>query len=127
MYKTGEKTNVFYDTPTEKKVQLNSEMLIDLRIYNVLETENNWQTFLACIFAKIKSENYNDKECYVVENYMSAMSLNGTDTTKYYIEKDTGLCDKVIIDSTVTERKYEFNNVEDIVFVQPNIEEYKVQ
>ena len=58
---------------------------------------------------------------------MSAMSLNGTDTTKYYIEKDTGLCDKAIIDDITTERKYEFNNVEDIVFVQPNVDEYKVQ
>lgn len=58
---------------------------------------------------------------------MSAMSLNGTDCTKYYIEKNTGLCDKVIIDDTTTERKYEFNNVEDIVFAQPNVEEYKVQ
>ena len=127
MYKTGEKTNVFYDTPTEKKVQLDSEVLIDVGIYNVLETENNWQTFLACMFAKITSENYNEKNCYVVENYMSAMSLNGTDCTKYYIEKNTGLCDKVIIDDTTTERKYEFNNVEDIVFAQPNVEEYKVQ
>lgn len=127
IYKVGENTNVFYDTPTEKKVQLGSEVFIDVSIYNNLETESNWQTFLAGIFAKITTKNYKGKDCYLIKNYMSPISLNGKDKNEYYIEKDTGLCDKIIIDDTTTERKYEFNNVEDMVFVEPNVNEYKIQ
>lgn len=126
-YDNGETTNIYWDTKDEKKAQLNKNALISVEIYNELETDNDWQTFLACIFARIKSTNYNGKDCYVVTNYMSPLFVYENEDHVAYIEKATGISVKNIIGEMTTEKEYDFNNVDDSVFNEPDINEYVVE
>ena len=57
---------------------------------------------------------------------MSSNSLS-YDKQTVYIDKDTGLSVKNEIDKIVTEREYEFNNVEDSIFVEPDISQYTLK
>ena len=90
MYSNGERTDVFTETKDSKVAQLNSGTIMSLGIYNHLENDSKWQTILGCISAKIKSVDYNGKECYIVKEFMSSNSLisEGVET---YIDKETGL------------------------------------
>ena len=126
MYDDGEKTDTFWDNKENKIVQLDSETMIEINIYNRLETDNNWQTFLGSIFASVKSTNYNGKECYIIKGFLSSNLLN-FESAEIYVEKDTGLFVKAIEGSTTTEREYEFDNVEDTVFSEPDISQYTVK
>lgn len=123
MYNNGERTNTFFETKDSKIAQLNSGTITDINIYNYLETDNKWQTFLSCINSKIKLIDYNGKECYVIKDFMSPNFLTNEDT-EIYINKETGLFVRTIEPETVSEREYEFNNVDDSVFVEPNLSEY---
>ena len=126
MYDDGEKTDTFWDNKENKIVQLDSETMIEINIYNRLETDNNWQTFLGSIFASVKFTNYNGKECYIIKGFLSSNLLN-FESAEIYVEKDTGLFVKAIEGSTTTEREYEFDNVEDTVFSEPDISQYTVK
>ena len=126
IYNDGEKTDTFTQTPDTKIAQLNSGTMMSINIYNHLETENNWQTFLGSMLASVKSTNYNGKDCYIIKGFMSLTSLTfeGAET---YIEKDTGLFIKDVEGETITEKEYEFDNVDDSIFVEPDISQYKIQ
>ena len=126
MYNNGEKTDTFTQTPDTKIAQLNSGTIMSIGIYNHLETENNWQTFLGSMLASVKSTNYNGKDCYIIKGFMSSTSLTfeGAET---YIEKDTGLFIKDIEGETMTEKEYEFNNVDDSIFIEPDISQYELK
>ena len=126
MYNNGEKTDTFTQTPDTKIAQLNSGTIMSIGIYNHLETENNWQTFLGSMLASVKSTNYNGKDCYIIKGFMSSTSLTfeGAET---YIEKDTGLFIKDIEGETITEKEYEFDNVDDSIFVEPDISQYTLK
>lgn len=126
IYNNGERIDTFTETKDSKIAQLNSGNIMSFDIYNYLETENNWQTFLGCITAKVKSVNYEGKKCYIIKGFMSSTSLTfkGAET---YIDKETGLFVKTTEDGTVSEREYEFNNVEDSIFAEPDISQYKLK
>ena len=126
MYNNGEKTDTFTQTPDTIIAQLNSGTIMSIGIYNHLETENNWQTFLGSMLASVKSTNYNGKDCYIIKGFMSSTSLTfeGAET---YIEKDTGLFIKDIEGETITEKEYEFDNVDDSIFVEPDISQYTLK
>ena len=126
MYNNGEKTDTFTQTPDTKIAQLNSGTIMSIGIYNHLETENNWQTFLGSMFASVKSTNYNGKDCYIIKGFMSSTSLTfeGAET---YIEKDTRLFIKDVEGETITEKEYEFDNVDDSIFVEPDISQYTLK
>ena len=126
MYDNGERTDVFTETQDSKVVQLDSIEIAPVEIYNYLENDNNWQTFIGSIFAKVKSTDYKDKKCYVVEGFQSSKSLS-FDGAETYIEKDTGLCIKTTEGEMNTEKEYEFDNVDDSIFVEPDIGQYKIQ
>ncbi len=126
MYDNGEKTDTYAETKDSKIAQLDSGTIISINIYNQLETDNNWQTFLGSIFTKIKSTNYNGKECYIVKGFLSSNSLN-FENAETYIEKDTGLFVKNISEDITTEREYEFDNVEDTIFTEPDLSQYTIQ
>jgi hypothetical protein len=125
MYNNGERTDTFIETSESKVAQLDSDNIMTINFYNFLETENNWQTLLGSISARIKSTNYNGKECYVIKGLSSSVFLisEGQET---YIEKDTGLLVKTTGDG-VTEREYEFDNVDDSIFVEPDISQYTLK
>ncbi len=128
MYNNGERTDIFYDTPQEKTVQLDSGVALWLgEISNYLQTDNDWQTFIASMQASIKTTEYNGKKCYIINNFPTSMVMDGEEKNEYYIEKDTGLLVKSNIDSTITEKEYEFDNVSDEVFTEPDVGQYKIQ
>lgn len=127
MYNNGERIDTFIETAEDKIVQLDTPSLMEVNLYNYLETENDWQTFLASMFVKVKKIEYKEKGCYLITNFISTMYMQSYEYGEVYIEKDTGLFLKSVMDGIVTERKYEFNNVDDSVFIEPDIGQYKIQ
>ena len=125
MYTNGGKTNVFTDTKDKKMVQLDTETKIWINIFNQLETTSKWQTFIGSIGTKIKETNYKGKDCYYISRFVSEGTLT-FEGAAMYIEKDTGLLVKTIEGTTVSEREQEFNNVDDSIFIQPDISQYTV-
>lgn len=126
MYDNGERVDTFTDTQDTKTAKLNSGELITVNIYNYLETDNKWQTLLGCITAKIKSTNLNGKECYIVKGFLSSTSLT-SEGAETYIDKETGLFLKTTETEIITERDYEFYNVEDSIFTEPDISQYTLK
>ena len=80
----------------------------------------------SCINAKIKSVDYNGKECYIVKEFMSSISLT-SEGAETYIDKETGLFVKSTEADIVNEREYEFNTVDDSVFTEPDISQYTLK
>lgn len=126
MYNNGERTNTYTETEDKKIAQLDSENIMSINIYNNLETDNKLQTFLGSIFTRIKSEKFNGKDCYVISEFLSSMSLTNNNQENF-IEKDTGLLVKINLNGMNTEKEYEFNNVDDSIFIEPDISEYTLK
>lgn len=126
MYSNGEKTDTYTETKDSKLAQLNRETIIAVNIYNYLETDNNWQTFLSCITSKVKPIDYEGRKCYVIKDFMSSTSLT-FEGAEIYIEKATGLFVKTTEANTISEREYEFNKVEDSIFIEPDISQYNIK
>ena len=126
-YNNGERTDFFTETQTEKTAKLDTKSSISAGMFNILQTDNDWQTFLYSSISIVRSAKYNEKECYIIDNYLSPYYLNDYDTTtaKYIIDKQTGL---ILKDesSTIVEYEYEFDNVDDSIFVEPDISQYKI-
>ena len=55
------------------------------------------------------------------------MSLNGTYKNEVYLEKNTGLYVKSIIDESNSEREYEFDTVDYSIFSEPDISQYTLK
>ena len=125
-YDNGERKNIFWDIAetNEKRVQTNSEILLEINIYNGLENENKIQTFLASIFTKVRETEYKGKKCYIISGYMNSFDF---DKSEKYIEKDTGLCIKSTDSLGQVEKEYEFNKVNDEIFMEPDISQYQIQ
>ena len=126
MYNNGERTDIFWDNKENKTAQLDSGTTISMDIYNYLETDNNWQTFLGCLTSRIKSTNYNGKDCYLINGFMSSTSLTSEDA-EIYIDKETGLFVKTNESGIVNEREYEFDKVDDSIFEEPDISQYTIK
>ena len=127
MYDNGERVDVFTDNEKEKTFRVNAgNGLMRIEIANYFHTDSSLQTFLISIFAKIKKSNYNNKECYAITNLKSPELLYDKDKNEIYIEKGTGLCLKSVMGNSIVEREYEFDNVEDIIFIEPDISQYKI-
>ena len=123
MYDNGERVDTFIETQNSKTANLNSGELTTVNIYNYLETDNKWQTFLGSITTRIQSTNLNGKECYVIKEFLSSTSLT-SEGSEIYIDKETGLFLKTTEAEIVTEREYEFDKVEDSIFAEPDISQY---
>ena len=126
LYDNGERVDKFIETKDEKFVQIDTNDLIPINVNNQLETDNNWQKFLGCVKAKIKSENYNGKDCYVITEFISSSSSTYK-SSKIYVDKETGILLKNIEEGIVSERKYEFNKVENSIFNEPDISQYTIK
>lgn len=126
-YNNGERRDLFIETNDKKTVQVNTKnQLLGLNITDSLQTDNVWQTILYSSIARIKAENVNGKECYKVSNFYSPYWMYGDNITEFYIEKDTGLLIKTVIDDEIAVREYSFDDVEDSAFVEPDIGLYTV-
>lgn len=126
-YNNGERCDVFWDAKDSKTAQLNVDNTISVQLTNSLETDNDWQTLLACTFAVIKSTKYNGKDCYSITNYMSPLFMNGTEKNEVYVDKETGIAIKNIMDNQITEKEYNFNTVDEAVFTEPDIGQYTLK
>lgn len=118
----------------EKVVNLNQEIEIFVNPQNVTKTENYLQLFVYSILSSVKDTTFNGEECYYISNFKS---VNNNLEEGMYVNKSTG----VPISSIAYEYKnpdgtrgrvptsdyiYEFNEVKEEEFVEPNIDEYKV-
>lgn len=127
IYKNGENSNIFIEDGKNKIAKLNSVNSMKIDLSNYLQTDNNWQTFVACIKAKVKKIDYEGKKCYVIENFETPMFIRGEGETKAYIDVESGLCLQLITDIETTKREYEFDNVDDTIFIEPELNQFVIQ
>lgn len=126
-YNNGERVDTFIEKGEEKTCTLDDDAnTLQVNLNNFLETSNNWQTLLGSITSNIKSSSYEGKDCYIIKGFMSDSNLTYEDS-KVYIEKDTGLCLKDESDEMNTEYEYKFDNVDDSIFVEPDISQYTLK
>lgn len=88
------------------------------------ETEGGRSKLWLSTRVKIGKTMYHEKECYVIEN--DRFSKDPNQHIIYYIEKDTGLIVRQIQNNENWDYDYEFENVDDEIFREPNIEEYEL-
>lgn len=128
-YYKGEKTNTYIDSNGDKIAMLDSNGIPSkIMIISMNFDDNFWILLQVSATSFIKSEEYNGKQCY---------SINGSFLDETYIEKETGLMVRSIQGTSqdetgnksdiVVEYYYEFDNVDDSVFVEPDLSEYKIQ
>lgn len=131
--------NMYYDNKEDKKAILNKEISYTRNLENELYTENWWQLFTKSITTSIKSVTFQGKECYYITNFDGP---NSNLQESIYIDKDTGMPIYTIgltrgeirpgIDSELTyysaifEYKYEFDNVTEDDFKEPDISDYEI-
>ena len=128
-YFEKEKTNTYIQSGEDKIAILDSNGLPSkIMIIGLGDTDNLWQLFQMSVSISIKNGEHNGKDCYI-------LSLGKSN--EVYIEKETGLRIKAkegtmtdvnenVLD-TIVEYYYEFNNVDDSIFVEPDISQYKIQ
>lgn len=122
------------DGKIEKVVNLNQKIEIFVNPQNVTKTENYLQLFVYSILSSVKDTTFNGEECYYISNFKS---VNNNLEEGMYVNKSTGLPISSIAyeyknpDGTrgrvpTSDYIYEFNEVKEEEFVEPNIDEYKV-
>lgn len=78
----------------------------------------NWLKFQLAFLSKIRTEECNNTECYVIEFAQG---------WRQWIDKKTGLIIREINNDIMTNYSYEFDVVKDEDISKPDISEYKVQ
>lgn len=128
-YYKGEKTNTYIQADGNKIALLDTNGLPSKVMILTLDYGDSiWNLFQMAIATTIRSGEYNGKECYI---------LSIGNNSESYIEKATGLRvkakDGISVDQNenkspiIAEYYYEFGNVKDDIFVEPNIDEYQVK
>ena len=128
-YYNGEKVNTYIETGENKIAILDSNGLPSKIMIIGFDYGNNiFNLFMQAITSSIKSIEYNGKDCYLFNSKMA---------DECYIEKETGLILRAKYGTEVSENGnksgiiveyfYEFNNVDDSIFVEPDISEYTIQ
>mgnify|MGYP003371417865 FL=1 len=131
--------NIYNESKNGKKAILDKTIGYDDELKNEFYTENSWELFKKSMLAKIKTSTFNGEECYVVSNFEGN---NIGDKRDMYIDKNTGLPisvmayelksidqenKQVVTRLPIVEYVYEFNNVTEEEFIEPNINEYEIQ
>lgn len=125
VYDSGSRIDMFTETQDEKVAQLGkANSIIGIQVLDVLQTDNLWQTILYGLPAIIRTTDIDGYECYTVNNFLSPYYLVGENKTEYNIDKETGLVMKSTIDETIAIREYEFDKVDDSIFIEPDISQY---
>ena len=123
-YYDGKSKNTFIESENQKVAVINSEITVpDDGIYEYLDTSTIWSKLKLSISSFIKSSKYNNIPCYV-------FCSNGDNGEKFevYLDKSTGLFLKADSDSkTIEQIEYSFDNVNDSVFIEPDVKDYVVK
>lgn len=130
-YQSGDITNTYFETGDDKKAQLNQkDAFLVSNIFNYLESNNIFEILIRSVTTNIKTVNCNGKDCYLMTDYFSSDLLTSRNDSAY-IDKETGLIIRMTMSGdskdTVTDYTYEFDTVADDIFVEPDINEYKIQ
>ena len=126
-YDNGERVNMYTETDSTKTVVQNTESLMSIQIFNGLEFDkdnNGFTNFLISSIAFIRSEKCNNQDCYRFTNIFAMFNNDNSDT--WIINKETGLPVKSLNKESTVNREYKFDCVEDSIFTEPDINEYKV-
>lgn len=128
MYDNGERVDTFSESDGVKRVNIDSEANFSLPVYDYFEGSSNMQLICIAIASKVEDIEYNGKKCYRVAIGLTSSILyeDNNEINEVYIDKDTGLVVKTHFGNSTAEREYEFNNVQDEVFVEPDLKEYEV-
>ena len=127
-YNTGNRIDMFIETKDEKIAELGeTNEILGLSSITALQTDNLWQTIIYALPARITTVNVNGYECYSINNFLSPYNLLGNNKTEYNIEKETGLARKIVLDEQTTIREYEFDNIDDSIFAEPDIGQYTLR
>ena len=142
LYNNGNRIDIFTETEEEKIARLDSNVTVlgENGVYSILKTNNMWQAFVYSAMSRIKSVKYNDKDCYSITSKISLENTYDADrkeeiicmimndnSVEIYIDKDTGLNLKRITSAETVEKKYEFNSVDDSIFIEPDISQYELK
>lgn len=115
-FSDGENIKTYMEIGENKTVMENgSELFENETISNGLELANIFN----CLISKISSTKIDGKQCYKIGYFFGPREL--------YIEKDTGLIIKNMVNEQYINYEFEFNNVEDNIFEEPDISEYEAQ
>lgn len=132
-YSNGEYVHTYIDSAGEKIAKTTGNIVImNSGINGYLYTENVWENFILTFRAKIRSGEHNGKECYIVKDIVSSMVLSSGIDFEMYFEKDTGLNVKYVEkyekgNEYIQETEFQFDNVDDSIFVEPDISQYEIQ
>lgn len=127
-YDNGEKANMYTEADSSKTVIQNTDGLVAILIFNGLEFDkdnNNFTNFMISAIALIKNEKCKEQDCYRFTNIMSVLRNDDSDT--WIINKETGLPVRSLNNDSIVDREYKFDCVEDSIFTEPDIKEYKIQ
>lgn len=129
--KDNEKWHVYIETPEGKTANLKCGGVsggteLNTGMFEYMAS-NEFGRFLLCSRLKLKKSRtiYNESECYILDN--SSLEEEFENKSQMYIDKETGLRIKVSNGSYVCRYEYEFDNVDDSVFIEPDISEYTIQ
>lgn len=133
MYIDGDKETIYYENKAGKFVQQDEIQKIEKPTEEdaraSLEKESKIATFFAGAFTPFKSVNIDGKDCYLVEKsslpIFDDMLRDEAKDRRIYIDKETNMIVKTVADDVITEYEYELNNVDDNIFIQPDINEYE--
>lgn len=132
-YCNGENVNTYIESGNSKIAYLDSEGILNERFSDWNEwlgINNNWDLLKISLFSAISTEKCSQKDCYKLTT-----RYDPNDSQVIYIEKETGLCLRAIVqnqtddilEDSIVQYKYIFDNVTDENLIEPDISEYKVQ
>lgn len=133
MYTVGTNETTYYENKEGKFVEQEEvqemPVITEEDAYAQFEKESKLETFFAGAFTSFKSVNIDGKDCYLIEK--SELPIfkdfeNGKNKTEIYVDKDTGLIIRTVANGLTTEYEYEVDNVNDVIFTEPDISEYEL-
>ena len=129
-YNNGERIDFFAENISGEKIaKLGESYMPKVEIMSGLGMTEHSPKILECFMYKIKQIDYEGKECYEIKIFYSPDFLYEDEggESSIIVEKETGINVKVCMGESISEKRYEFDNVDDSIFIEPNIGEYKLQ
>ncbi|MBQ9314255.1 MAG: hypothetical protein IJ220_04530 [Clostridia bacterium] len=130
-FDNGKRVDFFSDSIEGKNAYLGKGASPDFAIDNGIMVDSFIQKLFCCFVARIRSMEYNGKDCYEIKNFLTANYLyDENEVSMSIIDKETALEIARKWDGTrlqLEERLTEINTVDDSVFIEPNIAEYDIK